>query len=213
MISRSDLIISYWLFLLLILAIVSLIVSTYLISALNGTLTYPSIYFSHAFQFDPSRAIAAFLLPVIALLVSAIVTIRQGRLYPAIGGPVQFILWVFVFVWLVILDIGLVGLGAVTITTQSALHYTAAGFIVIGGALLVLTDQMFNELTGADGTPGLKLWRWSAVLGTWAAGIAFAITIGLSDITASIMEFLFVFFFLMYLLSYLHPADGFPLSV
>ncbi len=73
---------------------------------------------------------------------------------------------------------------------------------------MLLTIQIFNELVWADGTQGLKACRWISVVGAWVAGIVLAITIGLSDITASIMEFVFVFFVLLYLLTFLHPMDS-----
>jgi hypothetical protein len=63
----------------LIIIQVAFFLSTYLTSALKGQLDYPKIFISHAIQYDPGRAIAAWLLPLTSFILLWVIGTRLYR--------------------------------------------------------------------------------------------------------------------------------------
>lgn len=208
---------------LLLLLELALFVSIYTLAAVQGLIAFPQIYISRASQFDPARAIAAYLLPLTAFIIAVVVGMRLNRIDPLLRTTREKRLWWASIVFLAGLILGTVGTAAVSIATQQWLHWVAATVLYVCGTLLVTAMTILDESVGLTQPGYLRKTRIVLTVLIWAMGILFAVTAVWLSSVASVAELVITALFILYFATYAHTSEfelkstrlvvGYPASV
>ena len=182
----------------------------YILSGILHRIQYPGIGVALAYAEDPSRAVAAFILPISAMLSVTVVWLRARRLRFLLHSPSQWLIWSAIVLIIVVHAIGLIGLGAVTVSTNVALGYVVAGFWYGGSIGLILLQEILNRQVSLIQPRFLVVYRKfiTSVVLTAATGIAF--TIGWLPAPSAILEMIMSSFTALYSAAYCHRSE-FPL--
>ena len=189
----------------------AMLLTVYLVSALQGFLIYPNLYISNAFVKDPTRAVAEFMLPVIAFFFILVSAARLNRFSPYVYRKWDVVLFWTIIVLLAFFLIGTVGVAAVSLTTLRSLHLVAVFFLFIAAVLLVLSFTVLDERIDIDRPDSVRDYRRVMAFVIVFTGLALAIATGLSNIAGSVLEIVLILEFLMYLASWWHESD-FPIK-
>lgn len=191
-------------------ATVGMLGITYLVSSLNGTISYPDIVISDSFSVDPGRAIAAFLIPIATYLLVLVVVSRLIRLYPFVFRTRDMVLFSFIIVCLVVTFIGVMGIAAVPISTSRGLHLLAAILVFLGGGLMLVAFTILDESIDIDASWNVRSYRIVVAGLLVLGGLALAITGYLSDVATAVLELFLVLLAVAYILSWLDVSE-FPI--
>ena len=189
---------------------VSLLGITFLISSLNGVIQYPNIAISDAFASDPSRAIAAFLIPVATYFLVLVVVSRLIRLYPYVFRTRDMWLFSFIILCLVVTFFGLMGVAAVPINSQRSLHLVAAIMVFLGGGLMLIAFTLLDKSIDIDQPQFVLRYRIIVASLLVALGIALAITAEFTDVATAVLEIILVLLAVAYILSWTVESE-FPI--
>jgi hypothetical protein len=193
---------------ILIFQLLALSVSVYLVSILGGYLDYPSIYLSDAFQEDPARAIAAFILPQLAILATGV----SGRHLFYIRRIIltdnkkNLTLWKTSVGLLVCMFYGFLGVGAVSIDTLDELHWFAATLLFGGGVFFIITLTRFDFLLRLEMPYRLQNLRIGLSVLCLAMVFTFGFTIAVSTLASGISELTVAALFLGYFITLAHDC-------
>ena len=196
----------FFIFLVLVLLFV-----LYLVSALNGTLQYPEITISRTYVTDPTRAVAAFLIPLGVFVFVLVIVSRLVRMYPFIYRSVDLWLFAFLILFIFVAIVGVLGASAVPLTVEYSVHITGAIMLFVGVAfgfaIMALLDHRLDILR--------PKWvkRYRGILATLmvATSLALAISIDLTSAAGGILEIIIILMFLMYIASWLDSSE-YPLK-
>lgn len=118
--------------------------TVYYLAFKYGLIAYPYLFLSTAFGWDPARAVAAFLLPIIALLTGLVLYLRALLIKPRLKTRFQRSLWKGFNCCIVLTCFGLLGVSAISIYTNIYVHLVFAFALFIGGILIMLISTFFD---------------------------------------------------------------------
>jgi hypothetical protein len=193
-----------WFFMLIMAA---MLVTLYLVAALEGILVYPSLYISSTYIRDPTRAVAAYMIPLLAFLFVIISTSRLNRLSPFIYRSIDIWLMALLIVSILVFFVGMCGVGAVPKSTLYPLHVVGAIMLFVGGIASLLIFTLLDYRLDLDQPMDIKWYRFGIAITGLATGVVLAITAGVSDITASICEIILAILLVLYVLSWMHESE------
>ena len=196
---------------LITLCVVSFLGIVYLLSALNHSMVYPDISVSDAFVVDPSRAVAAFLIPIATYFFVLVVVARLVRLYPYVFRAIDMWLFAFIILLLIVAFIGLMGVAAVPIDTQRTVHLVAAVMLFVGVGFLFIAFTLLDESIDLECSPTVRWYRIGLALLIFATGVALAVTQDLTEAAAAIIEIVIILQGLAYTWSWT-SASEFPIK-
>ena len=195
----------------LILITLALYLTVYLLAGLKGQLDYPSIYPSRAFASDPSRAVAAVLIPIMAFLLVFVVLERLNRTSPYIKTRGDIIVLGIILFSLFCVLIGLLGVAAVSVLTLDWLHWIAAGILLGGVVFLLLSLTYWDERLNMVRPNCLRWYRIIIAALGLIVGLVLAGTVGSVIIVTAICEMMLTGLLLLYFISYTHESE-FPIT-
>jgi hypothetical protein len=207
----SEIFVVRTLIVLLTVLVLTFLGVVYLLSALNHSLSYPSIAISDAYETDPTRAIANFLISVSAYLFVLIVAARLIRLYPFVYRERDMWLLFLIILSLVVGFLGLMGLAAVPISVQRTLHLVAALMFFLGVGFLVILSILLDESINISAPSWLRRTRIALGVVLVGLGIALAIVVELTDAPTGILEICLVLAGLVYIGTWMHESE-FPIK-
>lgn len=202
-----------FLLIFLCLVVLSLLATLYLVASMDHIFAFPEISISDAYVRDPTRAVAAYLIPLGAFVFTLIVVSRLLRMFPYVYRQAD--LWMFSLVILAtgFFLISACGVGAVPLSTQYSIHIVATVTLFISGGIIILTCTFLDSQLDFDQPQNLGIYRIILSSLVVFCGIALAITAQLADADAAagIIEISLVVLFLMYFVSWGHDSE-FPLN-
>jgi len=215
--------------LLLIIIQVAFFASIYITSALLGQLDYPKIFISHAISLDPGRAIAAYLLPLSAILILVIIGSRFYRMYPllpsrstgAVVSPrsglgrlrspriIRGLYWFLLFC-LFVMVITMIGVSAVAISTQRWVHWIIAGLMFLFGTMLVVFFPVLDRELHVLISRWIFRFRWFLAIFAFLMGISLGVFAPTIKLVGAIIEIVGVVVLIVFVITFAHPSE-FPL--
>jgi hypothetical protein len=182
----------------------------YLLSGINGQIRYPAIGVALAYANDPARAVAAFILPISAMLNISAIWLRLRRIRFLLHAPSHWVTWGTIVIMLGLHSLGLFGLGAVTPATNVALSYVVGAFWYGGAVSIIVLTTILNLQVGLKQPRYLVLYRRILAAIIVAVSIGIAVTIGWVIGASSILEIIMGSMTALYSLSYMHECE-FPM--
>ncbi len=189
---------------------VILLVAIYIVSGVLGKLAYPKIGVTSAYATDPSRAIAAFILPISAMINLTVGWLRLRRMRFLLHSVYHWISWTGLAVMLVTLSMGLFGLGALVPSTNVALYYVASSLWYSGAIFSMVLATVLNWQVGLIQPRYLRNYRYILTVLVLGVSMALALTIGWVEAASSILEIVLSTMTALYTASYMHDCE-FPM--
>ncbi len=196
---------------LLIVCVLAMLGIVYLLSGLNGSLQYPEISISDSYIVDPSRAVAAFLIPISTYILVLIVVARLIRIYSFVFRTGDMWLFSFIIVCLIVGFVGLMGVAAVPIEVERSLHLTAAIALFLGLGFMLIGFTVLDESIDLEASRSVRLYRLGFSIILLSLGIALAVTADVSDAATGILEIVLILSGLLYILSW-SVSSEFPIK-
>ena len=196
---------------LLLVLQVTLMISVYVISALHGYLQFPKIYISHALKQDPTRAIASFILPICAFIITIVVGHRLYFIHSHIRTSRDRWLWWFTCGALTSLFVGMLGVAAVSIPTHMTLHWLSATFLFMGGSFLTIGSSLMDHFFMIDIPVWLRNLRCTTAALTLAVGVVFMSMMSVNSAVAAIAEMAVSALYVGYFVTLAH-GSSFPIT-
>ena len=190
--------------------VIALMTTLYLVAGLEHIIMYPSLYISSTYVRDPTRAVAAYILPLLAFLFVIVSVSRINRMSPYIFRWQDIWLLAFLILCISMLFMGLCAVGAVPISTQHTVHSVGVILLFVGGTFTVITFTVLDDRLFIIMPDFLRITRIAIAVLTFLVGLTLAITTEMTDITASIAEIVLVSLFALYVLTWAHESD-FPI--
>ncbi len=186
------------------------LLTIYLLSGILGQIKYPAIGVVLAYAQDPTRAVAAFILPIAGMISITVIWLRLRRIRFLLHAPSHWITWWAIVLMMFIHAIGLFALGAVAASTNVALSYIAGGFWSFGSIGIILLQQVLNRQVEVIQPLFLSYFRIFITIVVLGAAIGIGCTIGWLPAPSAILEISMSSFTVLYSLSYMHSCE-FPL--
>ena len=177
---------------------VAFVILVYTIAGVQGTIQYPEIYISDTIKQDPGRAIGGYLIPLAAFLVVVIIGMRLNRIDPLLRRTRDVVLWYLACIALLGVFLGRMGVAAVPISTNRALHAVAAATLYISSVCMFTLLAILDECVGLDRYPNVRYTQISLCVLMWVFGLLFAITIDWVDQAAVVAQLVLALLFLKY---------------
>lgn len=188
----------------------SLLASVYILSGVENKIAYPNIGVNVAIQEDPSRAIAAFILPISAMLILVVVLLRLRRISFVVHTGCQWTVWTVIFISAFFVFFGLVGIGCVSLLTNAAVSYSFAGVWYVGSVINVCGLTFLNHMVQQIAPLWLVQLRIFFTLIVIGLSLGLAVTVGWVPQASWIIEILLAVSTVLYLETYAHSSD-FPI--
>jgi hypothetical protein len=196
-------------FLGLILRVIFLFL-IYLLSGLNEQIHWPAIGVTLAYANDPSRAVAAFILPISGMINLTVIWLRMRRMRFLLHSPYHWASWLIIVSMMVVHTISLFGLGAITPLTNVALSYVVSAMWYGSTIQIILFVTLLNWQVSLIQPRYLLVYRLVILSLVLATSLAIALTIGWVVGPCAIVEIVLSSLTVLYALSYAHSSE-FPL--
>jgi hypothetical protein len=196
---------------LLILLVLSFMGSLFLVAALNGTLSFPDISISDAYTADPTRAEAAYMIPVSAFVFVLIAISRISRMSLFVYRQADIWTFSLLIVSVFFIFISACGVAAVPLSSEYTVHVVSAITLFISGGVFIGAVTWLDDRLDFDRPQLLRNFRIATAIVLILTGLALAITSELTDAAAGVLEIVLVLLFLLYIASWVHRSE-FPLE-
>ena len=190
------------------------VASTFIIAASRNRINYNYYFISVAFNRDPARAVASFGLPLLAAVTAILFVCKYLWLNQHLKHHAQLRFSRYALISGFVGCLGLVGAGAVSISTNLALHLGLAGvFFTCSLASMFTFTLLYSFVPHDRPTRGIKALRWSL----FATGVLAALTllafIETQPHWASLAELVTTFALVAYLVTLNHDLKNFTLQL
>lgn len=198
--------------LLLLLVVIRFILlgTVYILSGVKHQISFPNISVNAAISEDPSRAVAAFILPISAMITLVVVTLRLRRSSFIVHSVFQWVVWCMIFAGTLLAFVGLLGIAAVTLETDSALAYTFSGLWLAGSVVQVIGITVFNISVSLIVPLWLSLLRIVLTAIVALSTVGLALTVGWVPQADWIIEIILSCFVVLFMWTLAHTSE-FPL--
>ena len=189
---------------------IALVVSSYVLASRNGYIELPKIYLSVAFRQDPGRSIAAFILPITAILFGLLIGQRLWYLYALHRRVTEWRLIVSAIVALICAVVGMIGVGAVSLDVSKQVHWVAAAMLFGSSTLLMILLTIMDRRMRIVQPKWLFATKVMFAILTCVSLVMMGASSFFSFLAASIFELIMAAVLMFYVVSLAHNSS-FPL--
>ena len=191
---------------------VGLLAVVYILAGVERRIFFPEIGFDVATQEDPARAVAAFVLPISAMLTLVVVSLRLRRVSFIVHSHTQWVLWTISLLGALGVFFGLIGIAAVSLRTNAAVSYVFACVWFLGSIAQTVAITLLNSLASLIAPMWLIQLRilLTGLVVLLALGVA--VTVGWVSSASWILQILFSVLTIVFLVTFAHSSDFPPRS-
>lgn len=194
----------------LLLSRMVLLIVLYVVASEEGRLAWPYIGVTSTYSKGSGRAIAAFFLPLSAMMSSTILSLRLRRISFILHTQFQWFLWWVMVGGTVLLTLGLFGLGSVPPSTNSAVSYVFGTMWYIGSITSIVLGSALNRLVALVQPVWLGRLRLGVAVLVVLLTLLLAVTIGWLPGPASVIEIVLAQTVVLYYATFSHGSE-FPI--
>ena len=190
------------------------VATSFIIAARRHFIDYDYFFISVAFNRDPARAVASFGLPLMALSTAILFVCKYLWLRLHLRHPDQIQFSEYALMAGLVGCVGLVGAGAVSISTHLILHLLLAGVFFTLSLLSMFTfTVLYSFIEHQRPTVRIKALRWTLFVVGVVSAIALLVFIDSQPHWASLAELITTFALVGYLVTLNHDLKHFRLQL
>ena len=181
--------------------------SVYYVALKYKLIAYPYLFLSTAFGWDPARAIASFILPIISVLTGLLLYMRSMLIKPRIKTTGHRRLWKAFNLCSVLSCIGLLGVSAISVYTNIFVHLIFAFLVFIAGILIMLISTVLDSSLKLSVSPTILALRYGLTAIAIVSGSLLGVFFVPYPFFGSVMEMIAAGAMTAYVWTFAHKLD------